>query len=97
MIDERVNEFIDSLPVVVKAECIQIMELLIKEGHNLRMPYTKKIHSKIWELRIRGKIQIRIFYYIKDQQAHLLHIFIKKSNKTPKKELSTAIKRIREI
>lgn len=97
MIDERVNEFIDSLPIVVKAECVQIMELLIKEGHYLRMPYTKKIHPKIWELRMRGKIQIRILYCIKNQQAHLLHIFIKKSNKTPKKELSTAINRISKI
>ena len=57
------------------------------------MPYAKKITDQLYELRIRGKVEIRIIYGFKNNEAVLLHIFKKKQNKIPRKEINTAEER----
>jgi len=54
------------------------------------MPYAKKIRNNLYELRIRGKRSFRIFYTFDSQIIYLLHIFQKKSQKTPVKEINIA-------
>jgi phage-related protein len=71
--------------------------LLEKYGPYLGMPYSKKIHKKLWELRITGKKTIRVIYAVRKNEIILLHIFIKKSQKMPKKEIDLAIKRFAKI
>lgn len=71
--------------------------LLEKFGHGLRMPYSKKMDSKLFELRIKGKEEIRIFYTIKNNRGILLHLFKKKTQKTPPKEILTAKKKLDSI
>ena len=56
---------------------------------DLPSDYAKLISEDIWELR-PNKYRILYFYY-KDEKYVLLHHFLKKSNKTPKKEIERAI------
>lgn len=72
----------------------RIILLLEKYGPSLGMPYSKKIHKKLWELRISGKKAVRVFYTVYGNEIILLNIFIKKSQKTPKEEINLAIKRL---
>jgi len=62
---------------------------------------SKKIKGvkNLFELRVKGKnIIIRLFYcYKKNKIIIILHGFIKKTQKTPNKELQIAIKRKKEI
>lgn len=58
------------------------------------MPYSKQILTNLFELRIRGQQETRIFYCFHQSRAVVVHIFIKKSQKTPKKEIETALARI---
>jgi len=52
------------------------------------MPYTKHIGNGIWELRPNN---YRIFFFIWDNnQIVLLHSFLKKSRKTPIREIQRA-------
>lgn len=62
-------------------------------------PLSKYIEPGLWELRIRAETNIlRILYtFAKGRIIILLHIFIKKQQKTPEKELETARKRAKEI
>ena len=64
-----------------------------------REPLSKHLESELWELRIKaGTDTLRIIYtFTKGQIIILLHIFIKKKNKTPTGELEMARKRLREI
>ena len=55
--------------------------------------YLKKIAKKVWELRPGD---IRLFLTIKNNKAFVIHGIRKKSQKTPKKDLKLAIKRIKE-
>ncbi|MBN21738.1 MAG: hypothetical protein CL678_10670 [Bdellovibrionaceae bacterium] len=51
------------------------------------------------ELRLKDRSgQIRVFYFIKKQDAiYMLHAFKKKTQELPKKEIDIALKRIKEI
>lgn len=64
-----------------------------------REPLSKYLESGLWELRIKAGTDIlRIIYtFTKGQIIILLHIFIKKKNKTPIGDLEMARKRLREI
>lgn len=61
------------------------------------MPHAKKITQHVYELRIRGHQEVRIFYTIQDDIVFLVHGFIKKTQKTPKKETETAQKREQKL
>ncbi|MGD0887093.1 MAG: type II toxin-antitoxin system RelE/ParE family toxin [Thermodesulfovibrionales bacterium] len=53
----------------------------------------------MFEIRAKGKDRIaRVFYFpMTGQRIVLLHGFIKKTQETPKKELETAVVRMKEI
>jgi len=70
-----------------------------KYGSNLGEPHTKAMGQGLFELRLKGKEGIaRIFYCtIIGKRIHMLHSFVKKTQKTPKKELEIARKRMKEV
>lgn len=64
------------------------IKALAQRGSMLGLPYVKKLQGEIWELRPKST---RILYCtVKGKTIYLLHAFMKKSNKTPLKELKTA-------
>lgn len=91
-----VEDFIDSLNPDAKSKIINAFDLMREFGLVSRMPHSKKLRgSKIWELRILGKDSIRIFYIaIMSQTFLILHGFIKKKQKTDRKEIKTAENRL---
>lgn len=74
-----------------------ILSFLTNNGPFLKPPYIKKLHDKLYELRISGSVALRIFYTIHDNKYYLLHAFKKKSQKTPAQEIKIALDRIKEI
>lgn len=79
------------------AKIIRYIELLENYGPFIKPPYSKKIQKDLFELRIVGKISIRIFYTLYKNKYFLLHAFKKKSQKTPKKELKIALDRMQDL
>jgi len=56
--------------------------------------YTKYIDNDLWELRpLKDRI---FFFYWKDNTFILLHHFVKKTQKTPQKEIEQAKKNMRD-
>ena len=66
------------------------IELLKQQGTMLPNNISKHIKDDIWELR-PGNNRILYFYY-KDNKYVLLHMFRKKTQKTPKVEIEKAIR-----
>jgi phage-related protein len=93
IIHEDINRFIQNLNDQSYAEVLRILELLEDKGHEIRMPYSKKIFQDIYELRITSVQNIRIFYTFCNNEIFLLHIINKKSQKLSKKDIGTAIHR----
>ena len=58
------------------------------------MPHSKQLAKGLYELRVRGKEEVRILYCFKKKDIYLLHGFKKQTQKTPGKEIEIALKRI---
>ena len=67
---------------------IAYIRMLKEQGLNLGIPYIKHIDGDIWELRpLRDRI---LFAYCRNNKFVLLSIFIKKTQKTPMREIKKA-------
>lgn len=95
--DYPVKDFIDKQDETTYAKAISYFDLLEYSGPFLKPPYMKKVQDKLYELRISGKIELRIFYTIFNQEYYLLHAFKKKSQKTPTKEIKIALDRMKAL
>lgn len=95
--ENPILEFIENQDKPTQTKITHAIDLLEKGGPFLKPPYMKKLQSGLYELRISGKIPIRIFYTMQNGEYHLLHAFKKKSQKTPSKELKIALDRLKEL
>ncbi len=87
------QEFIDDLDERTSTKVYKCIKLLKEFGKKLGPPYSKKVGDDLYELRGLGKINVRLLYCFENNFAWILHGFIKKTNKIPKKELVLAEKR----
>jgi len=93
-----VRDFLESLPPKLRAKTFREIELLKDHGPDLREPHTKSIKGKenkgIYELRVKFSTDIsRVFYFSYIGSTFvLLHGFVKKTNKTPPREIERARK-----
>lgn len=87
-------DFIKSLDLRLSVKAFSLLEILDKTGIYLGSPKLKKINKEIYELRVVGKTQVRILCVFKNEEIIILHAFIKKTQKIPKKELEIAIHRL---
>lgn len=95
--DQSVENFLASLEKPAIAKTLRTLDLLEKFGNHLGMPHSKKIGEDLFELRIRGKEEVRIFYCFHKNSAYLLHGIIKKSNTIPRKAISLAKRKIKAL
>jgi len=68
-------------------------------GPDLGMPHTRAMGDELFELRLKAAEGIaRVFYCtMVGRKIVILHQFIKKSDKTPPKELAIARRRMKEV
>lgn len=93
---EPAKDFMDSLPANTQAKILRIIRMLRDYGALLKEPYTRQVRGKIRELRIKdaqGNIRILYFTYT-GRRFILLHGFIKKTDKTPERDIELAEKRM---
>ncbi len=96
---EAVQEQILNLPDTLAARYIVLTRRMVAAGPNLGEPHTKAFGEGLFELRLRGAEGIgRVFFCtLVGRRIVMLHSFIKKSAKTPRRELDTAEARLKEI
>ena len=72
---------------------------MVALGPNLGEPHTKAFGDGLFELRLKGAEGIaRVFFCtLVGRRIVMLHSFIKKTNKTPQRELETAASRLKEL
>jgi len=86
------------LPAGIQARFIHLTERMQVFGPNLGMPHTRALGKDLFEMRLKSKEGIgRVFFCIlPGQQIMMLHAFVKKSQKTPAKEVRIARVRMKE-
>lgn len=96
---EGVRLAIEAMPAGIRASYARLTGLLSEFGLDLRMPHTRAMGGGLFELRLRGPEGIaRVFYCVRvGRRIIILHVFIKKTEETPKRELDIVRRRQREI
>ena len=101
---ETLNKIVDrelsDLPADMKARFVWISQLIEEHGlKNVREPYVKHIEQSLWEMRIKGRDGIARALYVtaRFQRVVVVRVFIKKTQKTPRREIELALKRAQEI
>ena len=86
-------------PAGILANFLHIAEMIEELGPNLGKPYVGSLGSGLFEIRAKGKEGIgrSLYCMAKGKEIVILHSFIKKTQKTPKKDLDLAKKRMKEV
>jgi len=87
------------LPAGFVARFLRYAERMEIYGPDLGMPHTRAMGGGLFELRLKAAEGIaRVFYCtLVGRRIVMLHQFIKKSEKTPRKELEIAKRRMKEL
>ena len=87
------DEFLESLPPKLNAKVHRDLGALRDEAHRLREPQSKCMGDGLFELRSRqGDDIARSFYFFfSGRQIVVTNGFVKKTQKTPRAELSRAL------
>jgi phage-related protein len=94
-----VEDEILALPSGFVARFLRYAERMEVFGPDLGMPHTRAMGGGLFELRIKAAEGIaRVFYCtVVDRRIVFLHQFVKKTDKTPAKELRIAQNRMKEV
>ena len=88
------------LPVSLRARLVRLLETVENVGlEALRAPHVKHLDGKLWELRVRaaGGRARGIYVTATGRRVVVLHVFAKKSRKTPQRALATARERLQQV
>ena len=89
-----------ALPADMQTRFLHIAELLESFGpQKVGMPHIRPLEGKLWEMRMTGRDGIARAVYVArtGQRLTVLHVFTKKTQKTPRKAIETAQARLRSL
>jgi phage-related protein len=98
--NEKIKEQTLSFPAGIKAKLLQILDTIKETSPTaLGRPHIAPIGKGLFEIRAKGKEGIgrSFFCTVYKKKVVILHSIIKKTQKTPKKDLDLAIKRMKEV
>jgi phage-related protein len=95
----RVEDEVLALSSGFVARFLRYAERMEVFGPDLGMPHTRAMGGGLFELRIKAAEGIaRVFYCtVVDRRIVFLHQFVKKTDKTPAKELRIAQNRMKDV
>jgi phage-related protein len=92
-----VDAEIEALPPGLQARLLRLLEMVQSVGlEQLHEPHVKHIEGKLWELRAKAAEGIARGFYVavSGRRVVVLHVFVKKSQKTPSRALAIARERM---
>lgn len=99
-LDTDVLATMEAMPADIRASFARIVLLIEGRGLELvREPYVKHLEGPVWEMRMKGRDGIARAAYVTaaGRRIVIVHVFPKKTQKTPRREIETALKRAKEI
>lgn len=95
-----VDAEIEALPPALAARLVRLMEMIEELGlERMREPHVKHVEGKLWELRAKASEGIArgLYVTVTGRRVVILHVFVKKSQKTPRSALETARARMAQV
>ena len=96
---DSLQEEILAMPAGFLGRYLRYADRMEAYGPDLGMPHTRGMGEGLFELRLKAaEGTARVFYCtLVGKKIVILHQFIKKTDKTPPRELETARRRMKEI
>ena len=95
-----VKEEIEALPPGLQGRLLQMLDLVERVGlEQMREPHARHLEGKMWELRISAREGIArgIYVTMSGRRVVVLHVFVKKTQKTPARALTLARARLESL
>ena len=98
--DSNVQAELDALPSDMRARLVRIVDLIETYGlENVGQPHVKHLQQSLWEMRMKGRdgISRAIYVTASGKRVVIVRAFIKKTQKTPQREIKLALQRAKEL
>jgi phage-related protein len=99
-LNATVDAEVNALPADMRAQLTRIASMIEEFGlDRMREPHVKHLQGPLWEMRMRGKDGISRALYVaaSGRRAIIVRVFVKKTQKTPSREIRLALTRAREL
>jgi len=99
-LDGTVDGEVESLPEDMQARLARIAGLIEQNGlERVGEPHVKHIEGRLWEMRLRGRSGVARALYVTAaiQRVVIVRAFVKKTEKTPRREIDLAMARARSV
>jgi phage-related protein len=99
-LDEEVKATLDAFPTDIRSSFERIVTLIESHGlERVREPYVRHLEGPVWEMRMKGRDGIARAAYVTatGKRVVVVHVFPKKTRKTPRREIETALRRAKEV
>jgi phage-related protein len=99
-LNDVVDQELEALPADMRARFIRVVELIETFGlQNVGHPHVKHLESALWEMRLSGKSGIAraVYVTVTGKKVVVVRVFVKKTQKTPRREINLALERAKEI
>ncbi len=99
-LNATVDAELEALPQDMLARFWQIADLIKDMGlPRVRGPYVDHLQGPLWEMRLKGKDRIARAIYVtaRGQRVVVVRVFVKKTQKTPRREIELALKRAKDV
>ena len=98
--NETVDAEVEALPEDMRARLARIANLIEEKGlERMGEPHVKHIEGRLWEMRLQGRSGISRAMYVTavGQRVVIVRVFVKKTEKTPRREIDLALSRAKSI
>ncbi len=99
-LNRLVDEELAALPADMRARFVRIAGLIEALGlERIGGSHVKHLNGALWEIRMTGRSGISRALYVKakGKRVVVLRVFVKKSRKTPTREINLALQRAKEM
>lgn len=100
LLDARVRDELEALPSDMKARFRRIVEVIQNHGlEQVREPHVRHLEGRLWEMRMTGRdgISRAIYVTATGRRVVVVRVFVKKTEKTPRREIDLARQRAEEV
>lgn len=100
VLHELAEAELKALPADMQAKFLHIAELLESFGpQQVGLPHIRPLQDKLWEMRMQGRdgIARAIYVAMAGRRLLVLHVFVKKTQTTPRQALDAARQRLKEV
>ena len=99
-LNTTVDNELDALPADMRARFVRISELIAAVGlDRVGAPHVRHLTGPLWEIRMSGRdgISRALYVTVRDKRVVVVRVFVKRTRRTPRREIDLALQRAKEV